>query len=242
MTISNDFGRSETDNKRTSTSREVLEAQAAAHWHRVISHARDQRLAAQAAGEEVPCPLCGQMTDDPKFCGFCGDIEEATQAHLAMHEAKMGEQDNKKSSFSMFGGGSRGSSPDGSPGGGGGGSAAGGGGSGGTGGGSGGGTGGGGGKAKAAEPTRAGDAGEGDGNEAGGDDPDPEPRRSRNQRRRESQSAHGASSAGVDTVVAKTTEELIRAGALSGARAESRQRGRTTGPSSSTLRSCRRPA
>ena len=102
-------------------------------------------------------------------------------------------------------------------GGGGGGSANGGGGSGGTGGGSGGGTGGGGGKAKAAEPTRAGDAGEGDGNEAGGDDPDPEPRRSRNQRRRESQSAHGASSAGVGTVVAKTIEELIRAGALSGA-------------------------
>jgi E3 ubiquitin-protein ligase HUWE1 len=122
MTISNDFGRIETDNKRTSTSKEVLEAQAAAHWHRVISHARDQRLAAQAAGEEVPCPLCGQMTDDPKFCGFCGDIEEATQAHLAMHEAKMGEQDNKKSSFSLFGGGSRGSSPDGSPSGDGGGS------------------------------------------------------------------------------------------------------------------------
>ena len=102
-------------------------------------------------------------------------------------------------------------------GGGGGGGTSGGGGGNGTGGGSGGGAGGGGGKAKAAEPTRAGDAGDGDGGEDDDNDPDPGPRRSRNQRRRESQSAHGASSAGVGTVVTKTIEELIRAGALSGA-------------------------
>ena len=42
LTISNDFGRIDMDNKRNSTSKEILEAQAAAHWHRVIIHAREQ--------------------------------------------------------------------------------------------------------------------------------------------------------------------------------------------------------
>ena len=57
LTITNDFGRIDMDNRRSSTSREVLEAQAAAHWHRVITHAREQRLLALEAGDEVPCPL-----------------------------------------------------------------------------------------------------------------------------------------------------------------------------------------
>lgn len=118
LTISNDFGRLKTD-KRSSQSQEVLEAQAAAHWHRVIAHAREAREAALAAGDEVPCPLCGQMTDDPKFCGFCGDIEEAVQDAQAAEE-EMNEKLNseaKRSSFSLslFGGdrgrGSESSSP-----------------------------------------------------------------------------------------------------------------------------------
>ena len=45
LTISNDFGRLKTDNERSSQSQEVLEAQAAAHWHRVIMHAREAREA-----------------------------------------------------------------------------------------------------------------------------------------------------------------------------------------------------
>lgn len=112
LTISNDFGRIDMDNKRNSTSKEVLEAQAAAHWHRVISHARDQRNAALEAGDEVPCPLCGQMTDDPQFCGFCGDIEEATQELIAAqeNEAKQDADKEKKRSFGSFFGGSN-SSP-----------------------------------------------------------------------------------------------------------------------------------
>ena len=117
LTISNDFGRLKTDNERSSQSQEVLEAQAAAHWHRVIMHAREAREAALAAGDEVPCPLCGQMTDDPQFCGFCGDIEEAVQ-QAQVAEEEMNEKAasiEKKSSFvgSLFGGsgGSKGSSP-----------------------------------------------------------------------------------------------------------------------------------
>ena len=58
------------------------------------------------------------MTDDPKFCGFCGDIEEAVQEAQAA-EIEMNEKDNietKRSSFSLslFGGrrkGSESSSP-----------------------------------------------------------------------------------------------------------------------------------
>ena len=33
------------------------------------------------------------MTDDPKFCGFCGDIEEAVQEAQAA-EIEMNEKDN----------------------------------------------------------------------------------------------------------------------------------------------------
>ena len=87
----------------------------------------------------------------------------------------------------------------------------------GTGGGGGSGAAGGGGKAKAAEPPRAGDAGEGDGNDDDDDDAEPAPRQNRHQRRRETQSAHGANSAEVNTMVSKTIEEPIRAGSLSGA-------------------------
>ena len=52
LTISNDFGRLKTDNERSNKSKEVLEAQAAAHWHRVIMHARNTREAALAVGDE----------------------------------------------------------------------------------------------------------------------------------------------------------------------------------------------
>lgn len=107
LTISNDFGRIDMDNKRNSTSKEVLEAQAAAHWHRVITHAREQRNSALEAGDEVPCPLCGQMTDDPQFCGFCGDIEEATQELIAAQEDELNQathQEKKRSFGSFFGG------------------------------------------------------------------------------------------------------------------------------------------
>ena len=87
MSFSNDFGRLSVQSKLAEdpyavSEAEALRAQAAAHWHRIISHTRDQRAAAADAGEEVPCPLCGQMTEDPKFCGFCGDVEEATQELL----------------------------------------------------------------------------------------------------------------------------------------------------------------
>ena len=69
---------------------QALEDQAAAHWHRIITHTREQRLRAHENGEETPCPLCGQMTDDIQFCGFCGDIEEATQ--LQMQEEQEREE------------------------------------------------------------------------------------------------------------------------------------------------------
>ena len=60
-------------------------------------------MLALEAGDEVPCPLCGQMTDDPKFCGFCGDIEEATKEYLLAQEAKqdMENEKGKKGSFRL---------------------------------------------------------------------------------------------------------------------------------------------
>jgi len=87
MSFSSDFGRLSAQSKLAEdpyavNEAEALRAQAAAHWHRIILHTRDQRAAAASAGDEVPCPLCGQMTEDPKFCGFCGDVEEAAQELL----------------------------------------------------------------------------------------------------------------------------------------------------------------
>ena len=114
LTLSNDFGRLKTDNERSNTSKEVLEAQAAAHWHRVIMHAREQRDRAIEAGEEVPCPLCGQMTEDPDFCGFCGDIQEAMRELKAAEEEQEAKLKKKGNSFSLLGGGSRSTSPGGS--------------------------------------------------------------------------------------------------------------------------------
>ena len=93
MSFTTDFGRLSPESRRAENPHaqveaDVLRAQAAAHWHRIISHTRDQRLAAHQKGEETPCPLCGQMTDDPQFCGFCGDIEEATQEQLRIEKQR----------------------------------------------------------------------------------------------------------------------------------------------------------
>eukprot|EP00605_Chrysophyceae_sp_TOSAG23-4_P002481 GSChrysophyteH1.ASY1.ANO1.2744.1 assembled CDS len=90
---------------------DALQAQAAAHWHRIMQHTREQRLLAHENGEATPCPVCGQPTDDPNFCGFCGDIEEATRAQMESQELQMtkGKHDESHSSPS--------SSPGGSPGG-----------------------------------------------------------------------------------------------------------------------------
>jgi hypothetical protein len=112
MSYSNDFGRIQDKYMDPA----ALRAQAAAHWHRVISHARDQRHKAMQNGEPTPCPLCGQMTDDPLFCGFCGDIDAATQQKI--QEQKQQEQQEqsqsltrKFSSFLLGRGGSNQSSP-----------------------------------------------------------------------------------------------------------------------------------
>lgn len=95
MSYSNDFGRIQSKYSDPA----ALRAQAAAHWHRVISHARDARQKAMENGEPVPCPLCGQMTDDPLFCGFCGDIDEVTQKKI--EEEKIQEEQASQQSQSL---------------------------------------------------------------------------------------------------------------------------------------------
>ena len=88
MSFTSDFGRLSPQSKladnpyTTEEEGDALKVQAASHWHKIMSHARESREAALESGDEVPCPLCGQMTDDPQFCGFCGDIVEATQEHM----------------------------------------------------------------------------------------------------------------------------------------------------------------
>ena len=87
MSFTSDFGRLSPQSKLAAdpfavNEAERLQQQAASHWHRIMTHTREQRQLAAENGEPTPCPVCGQMTDDPQFCGFCGDIEEATQQQI----------------------------------------------------------------------------------------------------------------------------------------------------------------
>ena len=96
QTFTSDYGKLTLEQQQYKGGGEsALRAQAASHWHRIIEHTREERARAHENGEATPCPLCGQMIDDPQFCGFCGDIEEATQQKIAEEEEAAARQNEE---------------------------------------------------------------------------------------------------------------------------------------------------
>lgn len=74
--ISNDYGRISSSHQ-VFASQAALEAQASAHWHRVISHAKDQRNDAisEILGElaqKPRCPECARGNPGGPICRICG--------------------------------------------------------------------------------------------------------------------------------------------------------------------------
>lgn len=74
--VTTDYGRI-SPTRQVFTSNSQLEAQAAAHWHRIISHAKDQRndLVSEMLGElmEKPkCPECARGNPSGPICRICG--------------------------------------------------------------------------------------------------------------------------------------------------------------------------
>ena len=73
---SSDYGRISPE-QQIYSSQAALEAQAAAHWHRIISHAKDQRVDAigEILGElaqKPRCPECARGNPNGPICRICG--------------------------------------------------------------------------------------------------------------------------------------------------------------------------